>query len=81
MKLIIREHDGLVAQVDDYDGPVPRTGDYIFHPPLDDTGTGNLSVHGTSVMSVKTVIWGIIARKPGLDHFTGRAEPMVEIWV
>ena len=81
MRLVIRENDGLVAQVDEYDGPIPRAGEYIFHPPLDDTGTGDLSVHGTNVMSVKSVIYGIIMRESGVGHFTGRTEPMVEVWV
>jgi hypothetical protein len=81
MKLIIRDNDGLVAQIDNYDGQVPRAGDYIFYPPMDDTGTGDISTRSTNVMSVKTVTWGIIMREPGFGYFTGRTEQIVEVWV
>jgi hypothetical protein len=82
MKLIIRESDGLVAEIEDYRGPIPRAGEYIFHPPLDDDGFSDLSVHGTNVMSVKSVTYGIITRpRKGENHFVGRPGPVVEIWV
>jgi len=90
VKLIIRtqpepDHDGLVAVIEDYKGQVPRAGEFIFHPPLDDDGRSDLSVHGCQVMSVKSVTWGIIMRPGRLRGepkcFTGRTEPMVEVWV
>lgn len=82
MKLIIREPEGLVAQIDGYDGPIPRPGEFIFHPPLDDDGTSEPSLPGTSVMSVKSVTYGILTRpRNGEKHFVGRPEPMVEVWV
>lgn len=82
MKLIIREPDGLVAEVDDYDGPVPRPGEYIFHPPREDDGFSDLSLPGTNVMMVKSVIYGIITRpRKGENHFVGRPCQIVEIWV
>jgi hypothetical protein len=90
VKLIIRtqpepDHDGLVAMIEDYEGQVPRAGEYIFHPPLDDDGRADLSTHGNNVMSIKSVTWGIIMRpgraSGGVKYFTGRTEPMVEVWV
>ena len=87
LKLVINSAEGLVAVIENYDGPVPRAGDYIFRPPLDDDGVSDLSTHGNNVMSVKTVTWGIIMRPPagltddGPRHFTGRHLPMVEVWV
>ena len=82
MKLIIRESGGLVAEVEDYTGPIPRPGEYIFHPPQGDDGHGDLSVHGTNVMTVKTVTYGIITRpRNGEKHFVGRPVQVVEIWV
>ena len=87
MRLIIRENpdggnDGLVAEIDGYDGPIPRPGEYIFHPPSDDDGFSDLSEHGTNVMSVKSVTYGIIARpRNGEKHFVGRPIQIVEVWV
>ncbi len=83
MLLIIREQDGVVARVENYQGPLPRAGECIFHPPTDDDGWSDLSVHGTDVMSVKTVTYGIITRSKTreLDHFVGRPLNVVEVWV
>lgn len=82
MKLIIVEAPSstLVAEIDDYAGPIPRPGEYIVHPPLrgGEESPGLLR----NVMSVKTVTYGILARPaPGTDHFVGRSEPYVEIHV
>lgn len=82
MRLIIRENEGVVAEIGDYTGPVPRAGEYIFHPPLNDDGTSDLSLHGTNVMSVKSVNYGIVTRpQHGEGHFVGRPVQIVEIWV
>ena len=86
MKLIIKtlgEGPQVVAVIEDYTGQVPRAGDAIFHPPFEDDGTSDLSLYGNNVMTVKSVIWGIIARPPklGPKDFTGRTAPMVEVWV
>lgn len=80
MKLIIVEAPGstLVAQVDDYTGPIPRPGEYIVHPPLYPEEMQGMP----NVMGVKTVTYGIISRpQNGEDHFVGSAEPYVEIHV
>lgn len=82
MRLIINSQDGLVARVDDYQGPVPRQGEYIFHPPFNDDGESDLHTHGNNVMSVKTVTYGIITRpENGEEHFVGRPVQVVEVWV
>jgi hypothetical protein len=85
VRLVIKTLDNgahLVAQVDDYDGPIPRVGESIFHPPYDDDGQSNLSLHGTNVMTVHTVIYGIITRpKNGEGYFTKRPVQVVEVWV
>lgn len=82
MVLNIRSNEGLVGQIEDYAGPIPRAGEYIFHPPLHDDGISDLSVHGTSVMSVKTVTYGILTRpSDGEKHFTGRPVQVIEVWV
>lgn len=80
MRLIIIEgHDELVAQVDDYSGPVPRVGEYIHHPRAQQPAPG---IYPDGVMSVKVVSYGIIARpQDGEGHFIGAAEPFVEITV
>jgi hypothetical protein len=80
MRLIITEDNQLVADVRDYDGPVPRPGDYIHHPRSTEPVPG---LHDDGFMQVKRVDWGIIAR-PGqksVKHFVGAAEPFVEVIV
>ena len=81
MKLIIVEAPGntLVAEVDDYTGPVPRPGEYIAHPPL--PGTPEVPGAANNVMGVKTVTYGILTRPERDGHFVGRPEPYVEIHV
>ena len=34
MRLVIEQDNETIAVLDNWDGPVPREGDYIFHPPL-----------------------------------------------
>ena len=74
MKLVINSSEGIVGIIQDYDGPVPRRGDYIGHPTLDGR-------HSTNVMSVKTVTHYILTRTPGAGHFTGHSSPEIEVWV
>jgi hypothetical protein len=78
MRLIITQGNELIAEVPDYEGPVPRAGEYIHHPRNDEPEPGMLD----GIMSVKAVGYGIIARpQNGEDHFTGAAEPFVEVIV
>lgn len=78
LRLVISEGNELVALVENYEGPVPRAGEYIYRP-----RTGE-PVPGLSdgFMQVKVVSYGIIARpRNGEGYFTGAAEPFVEVMV
>lgn len=74
VRLIVRQENQTVAVVENYDGPVPRKGDYIFHPARDDDGTGDMSTgNGGIAGCVKLVTFGIYARpKNGEPHFVAR---------
>lgn len=85
IRLIITQGNEVVADIPEWDGPVPREGDYIHHP----AGTEPVPGLSDGFMLVKSdPIWGIMAR-PGLplageeevSHFVGAAEPFVEISV
>jgi hypothetical protein len=80
VRLIITESDQIVADIPDYQGPVPRAGEYIHHPREEQPEPGLSPDH---VMSVKLVSYGIIARPADEDvkHFVGAAEPFVEVVV
>lgn len=79
MRLIITQDNQVVAEVPDYQGTVPRVGEFIHHPRQVQPGPGYLD----NVMSVKVVSWGIIARPEDDDvkHLVGAVEPFVEIIV
>lgn len=68
----------LIAILEDYDGPIPRVGEYIFHPALDDDKFDQfLSIidhNGGIAGCVKTVTWGLYQRprKIGVKHFIKR---------
>lgn len=73
---IVQNHE-LIADLPEWPGPVPRVGDYIFHPPSrpgDDESFANIAG------SVKVVKWRILDR-PGPDggEFVMTARPYVEI--
>jgi hypothetical protein len=80
MRLIITQDNQLVADVPDYEGPVPRPGDYIHHPTETEPAPG---LYPDGTMIVKQVGWGIIARpgRKSVKHFVGAAEPFVEVIV
>jgi hypothetical protein len=79
VRLIITQENEVVADVPDYQGPVPRAGEFIHHPRHVQPGPGYLD----GVMSVKVVSYGIIARPEDGEtrHFVGAAEPFVEVIV
>lgn len=84
MKLIIVASSGhqLVAEVDDYTGPIPREGEHIFHPPLAPAENTPENAPLMSFTQVKWVAYGIIARPGnGERHFTGLDEPFVVVHV
>lgn len=66
----------LIADLPEWPGPVPRTGDYIFHPPLGRSGEG---IAGC----VKLVTWRTHDRSddPDATAFVMTAHPYVEITV
>lgn len=80
---IIQGRD-LIADLPEWDGPIPRVDDYIFHPPLDnsspaDGGFTNIAGH------VATVTWYMYQRpeqKEGQKYFGAfvpTSNPYVEI--
>ena len=85
MKIVIVENpaETIVAVVDDWQGPIPRVGEYIYHPPFDNDETPS------NVMSVKVVTHHMLARVPAdvvrVKHFVGRPqlalEPYIQIHV
>jgi hypothetical protein len=79
MRLIITQENQVVADIPDYQGPVPRVGEFIHHPCHAQPGPGYLD----GVMSVWAVSYGIIARPEDGEtgHFVGAAEPFVEVIV
>lgn len=79
MRLIITQENQTVADVPGWEGPVPRAGEYIHSPKEAQPAPGLLDGR----MRVKLVSWGIIARpgEGGPGHFTGAAEPFVEVVV
>jgi hypothetical protein len=81
VRLVIIQGHETVARVEDYDGPVPRVGEYLFHPDLDDDGTSDMSLHGTGIAGcVKAVTWGLYTRpRNGEPYFTRRPVPVVEV--
>jgi len=71
---IVQDND-LIADLPDWPHPVPRVGDYIFHPPL---GASNEGIAGC----VKTVTWRTHDRPApgsGATSFVMTAHPYVEI--
>lgn len=73
---IVQNHE-LIVDLPKWKGPIPRVGDYIFHPPFDpgeDEGVGSIAG------SVAVVKWRTHDR-PGRDatEFVMTAHPYVEI--
>jgi hypothetical protein len=83
MILIVTQGSDLIAQDDNYDGPVPRVGEYIFHPEFDDDGTSAMSLPSAQIAGcVKTVTYGIYTRpKNGEKHFVGRPVKVVQVTI
>lgn len=74
MRLTITCSEGLVAELPDYQGPIPRAGEYISRP----SGYDNVM---PNVMTVRTVTYGILDRAGPSAPFTAAAEPWVEVFV
>ncbi len=76
LRVIIEQDNETIAVLDNWDGPLPRKDDYIFHPPLNGGPEPAEGGHmpGRGVMQVKLVTWGILARPAGNGPwFTGRS--------
>jgi len=81
--LVIMQGGETVARLEDYDGPVPRVGEYFFHPDLLDDGTSDMTLHTTGIAGcVKTVTYGIYTRpRNGEKYFVKRPVPVVEVQI
>lgn len=75
MELTIVQGDRVIARIKDWQGPVPRAGDYISLP------SRSPERAPVNVMKVMSVTWAILARQPGLGHFTGSSDPYVVVTV
>ena len=65
MKLIIESAGDIIAEIDDYTGPVPRAGEYIYYPPV----TGLKDRKMMNLMRVHTVHYDILSREQHLACF------------
>lgn len=76
MRVVIVESpgDAVVGVVEDWPGPVPHAGEYIFHPP-----SGGRPE--TNVMRVKTVTYRMLTRPVSGAYFTAHPEPYIQIHV
>lgn len=76
IRVRIVQENQTVADLPAWDGPVPRKGDYLFHPPFGDQSPEHLSAIAGSV---KTVTWRLYDRTPQGTGFTQTAQPYVEL--
>jgi hypothetical protein len=76
--LIVTQARQAVAVVEEWEGPVPRVGDYMYHPESGEGAGGKLN--GAIAGCVLQVIWGIYARPPkDLRHFVKSGAPFAEV--
>jgi hypothetical protein len=77
MHMRITQGRDLIADLPEWDGPIPRVGEYIFHPPY---GQGGLDPEGIAGC-VKTVTWRTHDRPAdrGAKSFVQTEHPYVEI--
>jgi len=75
MHMRIVQGSDLIADLPDWPHPIPRVGDYIFHPPY-----GDHDIEGIAGC-VKTVTWRTHDRPadPDAASFVTTARPYVEI--
>lgn len=72
MHMKIVQGPDLIVDLPDWPGPIPRVGDYIFHPPL-----GPSSYQDNIAGCVRTVTWRTHDR--GVGQFVQTAHPYVEL--
>jgi hypothetical protein len=70
-----------VADLPKWDGPVPRRGDYLFHPGPEGTHPqdGGASTMNAIAGHVKMVTWHLYERRDG--KFVKSSAPYVEITI
>ena len=75
MHMRIVQGNDLIADLPDWPHPIPRVGDYIFHPPYDSNDIEGIAG------CVKTVTWRTHDRPadPDAASFVMTAHPYVEI--
>jgi hypothetical protein len=73
----------LIADLPEWDGPVPAPGDYLFHPPFGDQDVIPDIVATGIAGCVKTRTWRTHDRpsNPGAASFVMTAHPYVEITI
>jgi hypothetical protein len=76
MHMRIMQGHEVIADLPDWDAPIPRVGDYIFHPPY---GSGSPGIAGC----VKTVTWRTHDRPADRNakRFVQTEHPYVEITI
>jgi hypothetical protein len=72
MHMRIVQGPEIIADLPKWDGPVPRAGEYIFHPPL---GNSQEGIAGR----VRSVTWRTHDRGP--DGFVMTAHPYAEVCI
>lgn len=74
--LIITQGRDTVAVIDEWDGPVPEVGHYMYHPDRPEPKIG-----GAIAGCVAQVVWGIFSRprenRPA--YFVKSGAPFVEV--
>lgn len=78
------EGEQLIADVEDYDGPLPVVGTWLFHPPLHPRGDASDArtafYNGGIAGCVKQVLLAAYGRpQNGEDHFTRRTTNIIEV--
>lgn len=69
---MIQPGNETLAVIENWEGPIPQKGDYIFYPYADTNEAG-------SVISVKCVIYHMMDRPNAADTFVKAADPWIEI--
>lgn len=79
-RLIVKQGPELIADVPDYDGPVPVVGTYLFHPPLRQSIRLTDPWDGGIAGCVKLVTMAVYGRpQNGEKHFVGRNTNVVVV--
>jgi hypothetical protein len=85
--LMIIESDGkTVARLEDWDGPIPRVGEWFIHPAFSATPgvdySDQTAARYDTAGCVRQVLWGIYARPVnGEEHFVPSHHPFVMVTI